>query len=82
MDKTDRLKALRSVLIELLIYAVLVTIYAASVLQLLADPLANLYKENLSLYAWVALALIVVQGVALEEVTSFLLDRLRVARFD
>jgi hypothetical protein len=82
MDKSDRLKAIRSVVLELVVYGILVTLYAASVLQLLADPLANLYMENLTVYAWVALALIVIQGVVLEEVTSFLLDRLRVTRFD
>jgi hypothetical protein len=44
--------------------------------------LANLYEDNLTLYAWVALALIVAQGVVLDGVTTFLLDRLRLARFD
>jgi hypothetical protein len=82
LDKKERLRALRNVVIELAVYGGLVTIYALSVLQFLADPLARLYENNITLYAWVALALIVIQGVALEEVTSFLLNRLRLARFD
>lgn len=82
MNKQEKLRALRNISIELLVYGGLVTLYALGVLQFLADPLADLYENNLTLYAWVALALIVIQGVALEGVTSFLLNRLRLARFD
>lgn len=82
MNKQEKLRVLRNVIAELLVYGTLVTIYALGVLQLLADPLADLYESNLTLYAWAALALIVGQGVVLEEVTSFLLDRLRPARFE
>lgn len=82
MDKKDRLRALRNLVIELLVYGTLVAIYALSVLQFLADPLARLYESNLTLYAWAALVLIVGQGVVLEEVTSFLLNRLRLTRFE
>jgi hypothetical protein len=82
LDREDRLRAIRGVVAELIVYGGLVALYAVSVLQFLADPLANLYEDNLTLYAWVALALIVAQGVVLDGVTSFLLDRLRLARFD
>lgn len=82
MDKKERLRAIRVVIIELVVYAGLVTIYAATVLQFLADPLADLYENDMTLYAWIALALIVIQGFVLEGVTSFLLDRLRITRFD
>jgi hypothetical protein len=70
------------VIVELAVYTTLVTIYALSVLKLLMDPLTNLYYEQRTWFAVAALALIVGQGVALEEVTSFLMDRLRFARFD
>jgi hypothetical protein len=63
-------------------YGTLVTFYALGVLRFLADPLANLYYDNLAVYAWVALFLIVGQGMILEMVTSFLIDRLRLVRFD
>jgi hypothetical protein len=82
MDKKSRRRAIRNLLIELVVYGVLITVYAVSVLQALTDPLANLYDSNLTLYAFVALFLIVGQGVLLEEVTSFLMDRLRLVRFD
>lgn len=76
------MKAVRNVIIELVVYGVLVALYAIGVLRLLADPLADLYQNDLTLYAWVALALIVGQGIVLDGVTSFLLDRLRLTRFD
>lgn len=82
MDREGRLRALRNLIVELVLYGALVTVYALSVLQFLTDPLANLYHDNLTLYAFVALFLIVGQGVLLEEVTSFLMDRLRLIRFD
>ncbi len=82
MDKKEKLRAIRNLVIELIVYGTLVIVYALSVLQFLADPLANLYHNNLTLYAWVALFLIVGQGVILEMLTSFLVDRLRLLRFD
>lgn len=82
MEKRSMLRALRNLLVELIVYGTLVTIYALGILRFLADPLKDLYNENLTMYAWVALLLIVGQGVLLEEVTSFLLDRLRLVRFE
>lgn len=82
MERKAKLRAIRNLVVELLIYAILVTVYALGVLQFLADPLAELYNANLTTYAWVGLALIVGQGVLLEEVTSFLVDRLRLVRFE
>lgn len=82
LDKQSRRRAIRNLLVELIVYGILVTVYALSVLQALTDPLADLYDSNLTLYAFIALFLIVGQGVVLEEVTSFLMDRLRLVRFD
>jgi hypothetical protein len=82
VDEKERLRALRSLIVELIIYGLLVVVYALVVLQHLADPLAKLYDDNLTVYAWVALFLMVGQGVLLEEVTSFLIDRLRLSRFE
>lgn len=82
MDRQERLRAIRVLVVELVVYGVLVTIYAISVLQLLVDPLADFYHNHRAWYAIAALVLIVGQGVFLEEVTSFLLDRLRLVRFD
>ena len=82
MDKRDIWKAIEGIVVELIVYGILVTLYAVGVLRFLGNPLADLYESNLTLYAWVALALIVAQGVLLDGVTSFLLDRLRLSRFD
>ena len=82
MDQESRLKALRYLIVELVIYGVLVMVYAVTALAFLADPLKDLYYGNLTVYAFLALLLIVAQGVLLEEVTSFLMDRLRLSRFD
>lgn len=82
MDMKDRVRAVKNLIVELMVYGTLVTLYAVGVLQFLADPLAELYSSDLTLYAWVALFLIVGQGVLLEGVTSFLMDRLRLVRFD
>ncbi len=82
LDRKSKLLAARNLAVEFVIYGTLVTLYALTVLQFLADPLANLYHDNLTIYAFVALLLIVGQGVALEEVTSLLLARLRLSRFD
>ena len=82
MSRREKLRAIRNLAVELIVYGVLVTVYALGVLQLLADPLADLYDNHLVLYAWASLLLIVGQGVLLEGATSFLLDRLRLLRFD
>jgi hypothetical protein len=69
-------KMIASFGIELIIYAVLVVAYFFLVLRLLGEPLYRLYSNNLVPYAFLALALIVVQAVALEAVTSFIMGLL------
>ncbi|MEN8098270.1 MAG: hypothetical protein ABFQ89_04280 [Chloroflexota bacterium] len=70
------------VLVELVLYALLVVVYAALAFRTLSGPLLELFSNNLALYSAIALTLIIGQGLLLEEVTSFLLDRLRLERFD
>lgn len=72
----------RNFAIEVLIYAVLIVGYFLLVLRFLGVPLYKLYTNNLILYAFVALALIVVQAAALEWITSFLVDRLGLDRLE
>lgn len=62
--------------IELIIYAILVIAYFFVVLRLLGEPLSQLYKDNLVLYAFLALGLVLVQAVVLEAVTSFIMGLL------
>jgi hypothetical protein len=63
--------------IELLLYVALVVGYFLLVLRYLGNWLNWLFTENRNLYAWVALGLIVGQGVLLELVTGALLRLIR-----
>ena len=78
----DSRKIVRNFLIELVIYGALVVAYFILVLQSLGDWLASLYENNLTVYAIVALVLIVVQAVILEKVTTFLIERLGLERLE
>lgn len=69
--------AARSFLIELIVYAALVAAYVLFVIGLLSGWLHGLYDHNKTLYAFIALLLIITQGVVLEMVTSFLLKLIR-----
>jgi hypothetical protein len=71
---------LRSFVVELIVYGTLVAAYSVIVLRLLGKPLAQLFHSNLGAFAVVSLVLIVAQGVLLDALTSFLLDRLRLER--
>ncbi len=62
--------------IELLIYSILVFAYIFLVLHLFTDLLVGLYKSNAVLYAVLALGLMVFQGLFLESLTTFLIERL------
>jgi hypothetical protein len=73
---------IRNFLIELGVYGGLMTVYYLIALRLLSTPLRDLFLDNLILYAVAALVLIVVQGVLLESLTSYLLERLGLQRFE
>ncbi|HUP00759.1 MAG TPA: hypothetical protein VM737_04465 [Gemmatimonadota bacterium] len=65
--------SVRSFLLELAIYAVLVVGYFYLALLLLADWLTGLHDRGPYVYAVTALALIVGQGVLLESLTRALI---------
>ena len=77
MKSKPRLAA-RSFLIELIVYAALVVVYVLFVIGLLNVWLHGLYDHNKTLYAFIALLLIITQGVVLEMVTSLLLKLIRI----
>jgi hypothetical protein len=79
-DQSKRL--LRNFIIELAVYGVLVTVYFLIVLRTIGDWLKSLYDNQLALYAFVGLGLIVIQGVFLEVVTTFLIERLGLERLE
>jgi hypothetical protein len=64
---------LKSFLLELMVYSVLVVGYYFFVLHFLGDWLASLFDHKRKVYAAVALLLILGQGIVLETVTTALL---------
>ena len=62
---------------ELLVYVVFVFAYFFLVLHFLGGWIKHVFDQNKTLYAFVALALILVQGVALEMLTTALLRIIR-----
>jgi hypothetical protein len=75
--KAEASRTLRAFLIELALYAVLVTVYFFLVLHFLSGWLQNLHLHHVKLYALIAIALIIGQAVVLESVTTWLLRLLR-----
>ena len=67
---------MRSLAVELVIYIPLVTIYYFLVLRRINNWLTNLFNASSTEYAAVAVLLVVVQGVILEMLTSWLLRRI------
>lgn len=78
--KTRRRRIIRNLLIELFIYGLLLIIYFLTVLRFLGEPLTELFNQEPWVYAVASLILIVAQAVALEWVTSFLIDRLNLEK--
>ena len=73
---------IRNLALELLVYGILVTAYALIALRWVAQPINQLFHDNLLIYALVGLALIVTQAALLERITSFLLVRLGLPHSD
>lgn len=71
---------IRNFAIEIILYGILVAIYFFLVLRTLTPWLTTLYEENLTLYAVIALLLIVGQSVVLEWITTFLVERFGLER--
>lgn len=70
----------RNLVIELLLYGVMLIIYFLAVLRFLGNFLTDLYQNQIFFYAILSLVLIVVQGVFLEAITSFLIRLFRLDR--
>lgn len=73
---------LRDLVIELVVYGSLVTLYFLVVLRTLSGPLTQLFHRSPLAYAAAGLGLILAQGVALDALTSFLLERLGLGRVE
>ncbi len=80
MDKnrSESRKLILRIGLELVIYAALVVAYMYLVLSLLGADLVILFKRDPVMYAALALGLMAFQGVFLESVTTFLINRLEI----
>ena len=75
--KIDTRRTLLSFFAELVVYSALIVAYFFLVLHFLGNWLEHLSKENIKLYAVVAIGLIIGQAILLEWVTTFLFRLLR-----
>lgn len=66
---------LRSILLEIAIYVPIVAVYYWVILRYASDKFSSLYQDSLPLYAIAATLAIIIQGVLLEMLTSWLLRR-------
>jgi hypothetical protein len=74
--KSEKKHLLRSFLIELVIYAILLVIYFWAIFPFLEQPINRIFNGNPFIYAGVSLVLIVVQSTVLELGIATLIDRL------
>jgi hypothetical protein len=75
-------KQFRSFGLEILVYGVLIAGYLLLVLRYLGGWLQNLFLRERTTYAFVALALVVVQGAVLERATRLLLHWIKPGKDD
>ncbi len=66
---------LRSILLEIAIYVPIVAVYYWVILRYASDKFTSLFQDSLPLYAIAATLAIIIQGVLLEMLTSWLLRR-------
>jgi hypothetical protein len=71
---------IRSMTIELLIYAPIVMVYLLLVLRYGSDTLLRLFQESTIVYTFVGIAAILAQGVLLDLLTTWLLRRFGLRR--
>jgi hypothetical protein len=82
MEHPDPKKLIRNLVIELVVYGILLVAYFFAVLRLLGGFLENLFQNNIVLYAFLGLFLILTQGVVLEWLTSFFVRLLELERLE
>ncbi len=75
--RSNKSASLGSFLVELAVYAIFVFAYFFLVLHFLGGWIKHVFDQNKTLYAFVALALIVAQGAGLEMLTTGLLRMIR-----
>ncbi|HET7511157.1 MAG TPA: hypothetical protein VFJ88_00195 [Chthoniobacterales bacterium] len=75
--KNEARRAIFSFAVEMIVYAGFIAAYFLLVLHLLGPSLGWIEKEHRTVYAVLAVALILGQSIVLESITTFLLRLLR-----
>ena len=78
--KAKTAATIRAFIIEFAVYSALVVGYFFAVLHFLAGWINNLEKSHITMYAVVAIGLIIIQGLVLETVTTWLMRLLQGGR--
>lgn len=81
MKKLEPRILLRNLAAEIVIYSILLIGYYFVVLRWLESWLNLVFEENLTLYAFVGLGLILIQGAFLDLVTTLLLKYIKLDQF-
>lgn len=81
MKKLEPRILLRNLAVEIIIYSILLIGYYFVVLRWLENWLNLVFEENLTLYAFVGLGLILIQGAFLDLVTTLLLKYVKLDQF-
>ena len=76
MEKNKGRKGISVLLIEVLLYAVFMSLYIYLGLRYMGEPMYRLFNNNLSLYSVAVILLILVQAVLLEFIVNFLIKSL------
>jgi len=76
MNSKNKMAFLKLFLLEMAIYITLVTVYFFTVLRYLTETILNYFENDLRVYAVLALALIVGQGIVFEFVTRTIIDNI------
>ena len=82
MQAMQTRRLIRRLGIVLIVYGALVSAYLAIVYRLLEGSLARLFDGNLIPYAFASLSLMLAQGIALDLVTSFLINQLHLKHLE
>ena len=80
--KSQTKRLLRSFLIELVIYSILLVIYFWAIFPLLEQPINRIFNGNPFIYAAASLVLVVIQSVVLELGIATLIDRLNLGMLE
>lgn len=80
MEKKSGRKNIVVLLVEVIVYAVVMTAYVYFGLRFLNEPMYKLFNNSLSWYSVAVILLILAQAVLLEYIVSFLIRSLGIFR--